>query len=88
MSRLEQFRAENYQAKLNLEMGKREEERLYSIAYQDQLTGCGTRQHAVDVLAEALEKGERFCLCFIDLNGLKTVNDELGHLLATSTYIL
>ena len=79
MSRLEQFRAENYQAKLNLEMGKREEERLYSIAYQDQLTGCGTRQHAVDVLAEALEKGERFCLCFIDLNGLKTVNDELGH---------
>lgn len=52
MSRLEQFRAENYQAKLNLEMGKREEERLYSIAYQDQLTGCGTRQQAVDVLAK------------------------------------
>ena len=26
-----------------------------------------------------MEKGESFCLCFIDLNGLKSVNDHLGH---------
>ena len=40
MSRLERYRSENKEARMKLEEGRKEEEKLQSIAYHDPLTGC------------------------------------------------
>ncbi|KQQ94275.1 hypothetical protein ASF62_09075 [Leifsonia sp. Leaf325] len=57
--------------------------RLERMALFDQLTGLANRQLLKVRLEEALATGERThhatALIFLDLDGFKTVNDELGH---------
>ncbi len=48
-------------------------------ARQDMLTSLGNRLAFDEWLAERLERGERFALACIDLDGFKTVNDRHGH---------
>lgn len=79
MTQLEQYRIQNSKAKQILAMERQKEQDLRSIAYLDPLTGCYNRQRAREVLAEALQNKLKFCLCFLDLNDLKTINDTLGH---------
>ena len=55
------------------------EARLTAQARQDALTGIGNRLCFVEKLAEALEAGESFQLCYCDLDHLKYVNDRFGH---------
>jgi diguanylate cyclase (GGDEF)-like protein len=49
----------------------------------DALTGTFNRRAGLDLLTKMLVKDDRrktgICLCFVDINGLKTVNDVLGH---------
>lgn len=52
---------------------------LRMIASTDPLTGCENRFQAKERIQGALEAERAFCLCFVDLNGLKAVNDEFGH---------
>lgn len=54
--------------------------RLEKEAYLDPLTGVYTRRYALDNIAAMLENGESFALAFLDLDGLKRVNDQQGHL--------
>lgn len=53
---------------------------LEQEAYIDKLTGTYTRRYAVDNIAAMMESGESFVLIFMDLDGLKRVNDLQGHL--------
>ncbi|MEL4317546.1 diguanylate cyclase [Leifsonia sp. YIM 134122] len=57
--------------------------RLERMALFDQLTGLANRQLLKVRLEEALATGQRThhstALIFLDLDGFKTVNDELGH---------
>ncbi|MCQ2593346.1 MAG: transporter substrate-binding domain-containing protein [Treponema sp.] len=55
-------------------------EKAYSDSINDSLTGLKNRR-AHDAFVAELEKGEKpfICVISIDLNGLKTVNDEYGH---------
>ncbi len=62
----------------------REKEATISYqAYHDSLTGLPNRVHLQQKLSEAIEEAtdthKRFALCYLDLDGFKTINDSLGH---------
>jgi len=48
-------------------------------AYHDTLTGLFNRRHAIEELAGCFEGGIPFKLVFVDIDGLKFVNDTYGH---------
>ncbi len=54
---------------------------LAHLAYADELTGIANRSHYEKHMGELSEKNDDFCVISIDLNGLKTINDNLGHLI-------
>lgn len=54
--------------------------RLEKEAYLDKLTGAYTRRYALDNIAAMLQNDEGFALAFLDLDGLKQINDRQGHL--------
>ncbi|WP_038057428.1 bifunctional diguanylate cyclase/phosphodiesterase [Thermus amyloliquefaciens] len=56
------------------------EGRLQHLAYHDPLTGLPNRLFFLDKLAQALgEKGTDLAILYLDLDGLKLVNDLEGH---------
>ena len=57
---------------------RRHERDLHARALEDALTGLPNRRALVDGLATALEEGPTV-VAFVDLDGFKQVNDELGH---------
>ena len=62
---------------------KAHEEELHRIAHYDQLTGLPNRRLLADRLAQALARSRRtqrsVAVCFLDLDGFKTINDRFGH---------
>lgn len=44
----------------------------------DELTGCYNRVH-LERIKSSYELANSFCICFIDVNNLKRMNDEFGH---------
>ena len=59
------------------------EDKLDHLAHHDNLTGLPNRMLLQDRLEQAIAMAERqrqkFALLFIDLDGFKRVNDEMGH---------
>lgn len=53
--------------------------KLWRLAYTDMLTGCNNRQLLDKRLEEYAKYGGSITLAFIDINGLKAVNDQFGH---------
>jgi diguanylate cyclase (GGDEF)-like protein len=62
---------------------RRSEEKLRYLAHHDYLTGLVNRTLFQDRLAHMIIRakryGQRFALVFLDLDGLKNINDTLGH---------
>ena len=58
-------------------------EKLSDVAFRDALTGLRNRRSFRDDLERSVAQldrgGVQFSLCMLDLDGLKTVNDTLGH---------
>ncbi|WP_195268117.1 GGDEF domain-containing protein [Eubacterium sp. 1001713B170207_170306_E7] len=79
ISRLNRYRALNRQVIKELRLKKQEEQQLNRIAASDPLTGCLNRQKAQETLEALYSEALPFCLCFLDLDGLKSVNDHHGH---------
>lgn len=79
MCQLSDYREKNRVIRRELIRSRQKEAQLRVIAYQDALTGVYNRQSARKRLDTLLEQDVRFALCFIDLDGLKRVNDEFGH---------
>lgn len=52
---------------------------LRKIAYTDSLTGTYTRNYVMKILYQWVNEQRMFSVVYIDLNGLKWVNDHLGH---------
>ncbi|MFT4106236.1 MAG: diguanylate cyclase [Lacrimispora sp.] len=61
----------------------RERERLnnlQNIANYDTLTQVYNRHYCMELLDQWLDEGQAFLLCFIDIDNLKHVNDQFGHI--------
>ncbi len=60
---------------------KKNAEQLYQKSYVDELTGCYNRRaYSNDYLdSKELPQGKEFVYISFDVNGLKTVNDNQGH---------
>jgi diguanylate cyclase (GGDEF)-like protein len=75
-------------AEANLELvtqgGKRESERLLSVARTDPLTEAANRLHLQDDLEaiadHSLRYGHQYCAAFCDIDSFKSYNDSFGHL--------
>lgn len=53
--------------------------RLENVAYRDALTGISNRHRGLEVLNKWLACKKTFIMAFTDIDGLKRVNDEFGH---------
>lgn len=51
---------------------------LYELARTDPLTGVGNRRRLVEELERLIDCGGAFRMLFVDVDGLKAVNDKLG----------
>lgn len=62
---------------------KAQAQRLEQLAHHDPLTGLPNRVLLWDRLRQAMARNERggthLAVCYLDLDGFKAVNDELGH---------
>lgn len=78
-SGLEYFEEKNKRTRQKLVTYQERERALEVDAYIDALTGCRSRSYGKQALEERVQQKVEFTLCFVDLNGLKLVNDTLGH---------
>lgn len=56
--------------------------KLYQLAYKDQLTGLGNSRYLYakgNRLIKKCAEGEYACIFFIDLDHLKSINDDFSH---------
>ena len=59
---------------------KETEAYLEVMAYKDELTGLNNRRCCISTIDEYIKAESSFALCMVDLDGLKTINDQFGHL--------
>jgi diguanylate cyclase (GGDEF)-like protein len=58
------------------------EQRAWALAYEDMLTGLPNHRKITEMIDETLARrgrGEGVSLAFLDVDGLKDINDALGH---------
>ncbi|MBU2668058.1 GGDEF domain-containing protein [Actinoplanes bogorensis] len=58
---------------------REQEEQLRASALHDHLTGLPNRTYFLQLLAEAIGRGPRVAVLFVDLDGFKQINDTYGH---------
>ncbi|WP_303298137.1 diguanylate cyclase domain-containing protein [Mitsuokella multacida] len=68
-------------------------QKLHEISTIDQLTGIGNRRALSNFVDKCLQPGTMYAVIFIDVNGLKKMNDTFGHargdlLIQTIAYVL
>lgn len=79
LGQVARYRTKSQESREQLAKEQARELELRAIASTDPLTGCENRLQAAERLEEALAAGQAFCLCFVDINQLKAVNDRFGH---------
>jgi diguanylate cyclase len=71
--------------RLEEEVARREtlERQLRNMAQTDELTGLSNRRHFMEIaeaeLADMRRDGQPFCICMIDVDNFKAINDRWGH---------
>ena len=79
MSQLNLYRRKLQQDRKDMLNQKEEQEQVWMLAFTDSLTGCYNRYYLEELLQDYCEEGISYCLCFIDIDRLKYVNDKFGH---------
>ena len=64
---------------LDITERKKTESQFREMAYTDALTGLYNRHYLIKTLEKNIAEKIDFVICFIDLDNLKYVNDNLGH---------
>lgn len=77
---LHYFMEKQHNIRTQLIREKEDVNKLWSLAFTDMLTGCSNRQLLNKRLEEYAGYGGSITIAFIDINGLKKVNDQYGHL--------
>ena len=71
----------------NITQQRKLEDHLRQQAAKDALTGLANYRHLVETVASEIMRSERtareFALLFLDLDGLKQINDRFGHLVGS-----
>lgn len=71
----------------NVTQQRKLEDHLRQQAAKDSLTGLGNYRHLVETVDTEIKRSERtareFALLFLDLDGLKRINDRFGHLVGS-----
>lgn len=62
-----------------LQATREDVEELQAFAFIDTLTAVHNRRFGLEELDKRLKAREIFCLCFLDIDRLKSVNDTYGH---------
>lgn len=76
---LHYYTDKQHETQSNLIQEKKDINKLWKLAFTDMLTGLNNRQLLDRRLEEYAKYGGSITLAFIDINGLKTVNDRYGH---------
>lgn len=79
MSMLEMYESRFKDLESQLEKSNRSVGKLKDEAYTDVLTGVPNRRYGLMGLDRMIQERRRTSVCLIDLDGLKAVNDSLGH---------
>lgn len=74
------FEAEYYRLEEERANQIKKEMELKQLAYFDSLTGTFTRRYAMEMLESMQKDCKCVTIAYIDINGLKKINDTLGHL--------
>lgn len=77
---LHYYMEKQHEIRNDLIQEKQDVNKLWILAYTDMLTGCHNRQLLNKRLKEYSSYGSSITLAFIDINGLKTTNDQYGHI--------
>lgn len=77
---LHYYMSKQHEMEQQLIQEKEDVNKLWTLAFTDILTGCSNRQLLDKRLEAYAEYGNCITLAFIDVNGLKTVNDQHGHI--------
>ncbi|MDR1397370.1 MAG: GGDEF domain-containing protein [Desulfarculales bacterium] len=92
---LRQIEAVNYMQQQELERASLLEDQnrnLQQLIITDPLTGLVNRRHLDTVLDHEIARSQRtgtnFCLCLIDIDHFKSINDNLGHLAGDQALVL
>lgn len=75
----EYLKDEHDRLSLRLEAVQKHAGTLKQIVDRDALTGAFSRRYVMERMHEFVESGMPFCLVFLDLDGLKRINDCEGH---------
>jgi len=67
------------------DMARAMKEELEEIAHTDQLTGLLNRKGVFFELQKLIDRQERFCLSWLDLNHFKQINGTYGHIVGDYT---
>ena len=79
MSAMMEYELKSRQLEEQLQTTKEDVEELQTFAFTDTLTAVHNRRFGLDELNTFIDKKEPFCLCFLDIDHLKYVNDNYGH---------
>lgn len=77
--REEYLRKEHDELSARLKSAKESAGSLKRMTERDALTGAFSRRYLIDYIDRMLEKDQLFSLAFLDLDGLKLLNDKEGH---------
>lgn len=77
---LHYYMDKEHQIRSRLIQEKKDINKLWKLAFTDMLTGCNNRHLLDRRLKEYAGYGGRITLAFIDVDGLKAINDQYGHL--------
>lgn len=93
VARLHLYMDKQHTLHKQLAQDKEDVNKLWELAYTDMLTNCNNRSLFDKRIKEYAGYGSFITLGFVDLNGLKIVNDQYGHLegdvyLQTAAHIL